>query len=128
MRKKEQSLEYMASIIQTHLNVKKASIDTTTITNDDSDESSQQPNEIAAMASTLSKSRFIDLTTHRSFQKLLDHLFHQTPKPTTTEVTPSQIKYAIMAPLLIYGVQIGIKGSMEQQKQARYLNTNSKRQ
>ena len=120
----------MASLIQTHLNVKKASIDTTTITNDDSDESSQQPNDITAMASTLSKSRLIDLTTHRSSQRLLDHLFHQTPKPTTTAITPSQIKYAIMAmqSLLICGMQIGIKGSTEQKKQARHLNTNSKRQ
>eukprot|EP00956_Cyclotella_meneghiniana_P008865 scaffold12139_cov60-Cyclotella_meneghiniana.AAC.1 len=51
--------------------------------------------------------------------------------PTTTEVTPSQIKYAIMPlqSLLIYEMQIWIKGSTEQQqKLVRHLNTNSKRQ
>ena len=95
------------------------------------------------MASSLAKSRFVDLTTRRSSQRLLEGLFLQTPTSSSSSsssstassqqtfstdapitITTSQIKYAITAlqSLLIYGMQIGVKGSEEQQqKLVRHL-------
>ena len=90
------------------------------------------------MASSLAKSRFVDLTTRRSSQRLLEGLFLQTPNSSSSSsssnsssfstsqqtVSASQIKYAIKAlqSLLIYGMQIGVKGSEEQQqKLVRHL-------
>lgn len=118
LEEKRESLEYLASLIRTRLNTQKVS-----------DDDSSQRDDMTAMASSLAESRFVDLTTRRSSQRLLEGLFLQTPQSSSTssstsQVSASQIKYAIKAlqSLLIYGMQIGVKGSEEQQqKLVRHL-------
>ena len=104
----QQSLDYLASLIQLHLKNKKSAGTT------DADASSTETDN-ANPAYLLAKSRFTDLTTTPLGETLLENLFALAPPST---LTISQIKYAILSlqSLLIHAMQTGVKGNEESQK------------
>jgi hypothetical protein len=130
-------MEYLANLIKAHLDSRR-----NPNKDDDSsqigDESSKNSND-DNIGYQLAKGRFIDLTTTIEGEHLLERLFLPTNNPsvsnhndnttatTTTIPTPPNkriIQHAIttLQSLLIYGIQIGVKGSEEtQQKMVRHL-------
>jgi exoribonuclease R len=133
----DESMEYLANLIKAHLDSRR-----NPNKDDDSsqigDESSKNSND-DNIGYQLAKGRFIDLTTTIEGEHLLERLFLPTNNPsvsnhndnttatTTTIPTPPNkriIQHAIttLQSLLIYGIQIGVKGSEEtQQKMVRHL-------
>eukprot|EP00984_Skeletonema_dohrnii_P012761 scaffold5207_cov96-Skeletonema_dohrnii-CCMP3373.AAC.8 len=130
----DESIEYLANLIKAHLDSRKRSNE------DDSSEidgeSLEDSNSEDGIGYQLAKGRFIDLTTTLEGEHLLERLFDTTHNPspqsidnttvTTTPTTPNKriIQHAIttLQSLLIYGIQIGVKGSEEaQQKMVRHL-------
>jgi hypothetical protein len=107
----QQSLDYLASLIQTHLNLRASGSNATT--QDSSDTSA---------AVTLAKNRFVDLTTSLSSETVLENLFSLRPPPNNNDTRQIQIAIASLQSLLIFGMQIGVKGSEESQsKMVRHL-------
>lgn len=99
----QQSLDYLASLIKTHLNGKQSTDEST----------SEALSDTQNIASILAKDRFIDLTTNLQAEHALENLFTLAPSPS-----PRIIKYAILSlqSLLIHAMQVGVKGGEEQQK------------
>ena len=137
----DESMEYLASLIKAHLDSRRNSnldtsseniVDDITSNNDDI----VSDNNIGYQ---LAKGRFIDLTTTLEGEHLLERLFdtathnpslqsidNNNSNATTTAKIPNKriIQHAIttLQSLLIYGIQIGVKGSEEsQQKMVRHL-------
>ena len=130
----DESIEYLANLIKAHLDPRKSSNE------DGASEIDVEPsagsNSEDGIAYQLAKGRFIDLTTTLEGEHLLERLFDITHNPspqsidntttTTTSTIPNKriIQHAIttLQSLLIYGIQIGVKGSEEaQQKMVRHL-------
>lgn len=104
----QQSLDYLATLIQTHLDNAIATIETATETA--ANENSIRDNPAIALA----KHRFIDLTTSLKGELILENLFSLLPPPEDLRL----VQQAIMAlqSLLVYAMQIGVKGTEESQK------------
>jgi len=119
----EKSMKYLASLINHRLDILKngdgadndsslSDIDTEKeISNDDDDNIAYQ----------LAKGRFIDLTTTLEDEQTLEKLFLHSPSSSLQQSSTEQIRiiqHAIttLQSLLIYGMQIGVKGSEEHQK------------
>ena len=136
----DESLQYLADIINHRLvtlkksdvvqqtsSIGECSADTdgnekedTPIIGDDIDNDSD-----TAYYQQLAKGRFIDLTTSLESERVLENLFTTLPSSSTTINNNHDdnkiriiIQYAIITlqSLLIYGMQIGVKGSEEMQK------------
>jgi hypothetical protein len=128
----DESIEYLANLIKAHLETrrhrrsKSEEESSSEICSGDDDNSS-------SIGYQLAKGRFIDLTTTLEGEQLLERLFHNPTvsnddnnNKTTIPSTPKKriIQHAIttLQSLLIYGIQIGVKGSEEsQQKMVRHL-------
>lgn len=108
----QQSLDYLASLIRTHLNSKKTDGSNGSDTKSAIDEQTI-PSDIPNIASDLAKGRFIDLTTNLQSEHILENLFALAPPPS-----PQIIKYAItsLQSLLVLAMQVGVKGGEEHQK------------
>ena len=104
----QQSLDYLASLIQLHLKNNMS-----TFTNAADTDSAEI--DYANPAYILAKSRFTDLTTALLGEILLENLFTLAPPSALTD---SQLKYAIISlqSLLIHAMQTGVKGNEESQK------------
>lgn len=134
----DESIEYLANLIKVHLDSRRNSNNK----DDESDISCEESpsnddnNSDNNIGYQLAKGRFIDLTTTLEGEHLLEHLFDTTThnpssqsidnNATTTIIIPNKriIQHAIttLQSLLIYGIQIGVKGSEEaQQKMVRHL-------
>ena len=128
----DESIEYLANLIKAHLDPRKSSNE------DETSESNDESNIDSSVGYQLAKGRFIDLTTTLEGEHLLERLFDITHNPSpqsidnatattpTTAAAPNKriIQHAIttLQSLLIYGIQIGVKGSEEaQQKMVRHL-------
>jgi hypothetical protein len=110
----EQSLDYLASIVRTHLKNRKATTSNLDISSDESkNDETDTPVDTSNPATSLAKNRFIDLTTTVHSEHILESLFTLAPPPSQ-----QLIKYAIIAlqSLLILAMQVGVKGGEEQQK------------
>eukprot|EP00804_Cyclotella_cryptica_P014520 CCRYP_004823-RA/>CCRYP_004823-RA protein AED:0.07 eAED:0.07 QI:200/1/1/1/0.87/0.77/9/1212/825 len=99
----QQSLDYLAKLIQTHLDNAETAANT-------SYENSIYDNP----ATPLAKHRFIDLVTSLKGELILESLFTLLPPPDDERL----IQHAIIAmqSLLVYAMQIGVKGTEESQK------------
>lgn len=128
----DESLEYLANLIKAHLDSRRNANDkeSSEINGDESSSSSDGGNSDDNIGYQLAKGRFIDLTTTLEGEHLLERLFDTTidtnHDTTTTTTIPNKriIQHAIttLQSLLIYGIQIGVKGSEEsQQKMVRHL-------
>ena len=104
----QQSLDYLASLIQTHLDNAIVTVDTAAATTASEDSICDNP------AISLAKHRFIDLTTSLKGELILENLFSLLSPPDD----PRLVQQAIMAlqSLLVYAMQIGVKGTEESQK------------
>lgn len=127
----EESLEYLANLIKAHLDSRRNANenDTSEVTSEGSSSSDDDRNSDENIGYQLAKGRFIDLTTTLEGEHLLERLFDTTIIHTNNDSTtriPNKriIQHAIttLQSLLIYGIQIGVKGSEEsQQKMVRHL-------
>ena len=153
-REIDESMTYLAQLVQHQLSdgAPKAQVadkeeeestsEVDSPTNGEDSESNGNGNNIAY---ELGKGRFIDLTTSKSGEQLLENLFSYTPthvvfatndetddaisleddeEQPLLKINIQQIKHAIITlqSLLIYGMQIGVKGSEESQtKMIRHL-------
>ena len=126
----DESMEYLANLIKAHLASGKAAIEndaTESDTNDGNNSYTEVDNsENDSIGYQLAKGRFIDLTTTIEGEQLLENLFfHTTSSPNHNNNNNERIlKHAIttLQSLLIYGIQIGVKGSEEtQQRMVRHL-------
>jgi len=122
----DRSLEYLANLINHRLD---------TLKNGDGADNDSSPSDIntekeisnnsddKSIAYQLAKGRFIDLTTTLEDEQTCENLFLHSPSSSSLQLSSQStqiriIQHAIttLQSLLIYGMQIGVKGSEEHQK------------
>ncbi|KAL7526912.1 hypothetical protein ACHAXR_001706, partial [Thalassiosira sp. AJA248-18] len=134
-----QSMEYLNQLIKHQLGKvnKPIKVENSDAAAEDEVTQSEEGNDDMTDAYQLAKGRFIDLTSTLKGEQLLENLFLHNPIPTEQEQEQEQpnnnsittdniriIQHAIttLQSLLIYGMQVGVKGSEEsQQKMVRHL-------
>ena len=142
----DESLQYLSDIINHRLDalkksdvvqqtssISECSTDTDTVTDDEKEDTPIVDDiDDTAYYQRLAKGRFIDLTTSLESERVLENLFTTLPSSSTTinnnhdnnKIRIIIIQHAIITlqSLLIYGMQIGVKGSEEtQKKMVRHL-------
>eukprot|EP00970_Alexandrium_tamarense_P014247 scaffold4011_cov115-Alexandrium_tamarense.AAC.3 len=118
----DQSMEYLASLIRHRLNTAKTASDASDVNPSEDDNSSNPLDDNNITAYRLAKGRFTDLTTTLRGEYILENLFlpqqqqQQTSIQHPTDIRLIQHAINTLQSLLVYAMQIGVKGSEEMQK------------
>eukprot|EP00571_Detonula_confervacea_P007375 CAMPEP_0172314286 /NCGR_PEP_ID=MMETSP1058-20130122/22162_1 /TAXON_ID=83371 /ORGANISM="Detonula confervacea, Strain CCMP 353" /LENGTH=844 /DNA_ID=CAMNT_0013028113 /DNA_START=16 /DNA_END=2550 /DNA_ORIENTATION=+ len=112
----DESMDYLAKLINFQLGPVKNPIVDITATNAENEQASTTNNDEDLTAYQLAKGRFVDLATTLQGEQSLENIFlpQQSTPPPDIHIVQNAI--TSLQSLLIYGMQIGVKGSEEMQK------------